>query len=138
MNDAERDAFIREHRTAVFGHNRKSDPPAMSLLYYVTEPDGSLLMSTTADRSKAKAVARDKKASLCILDEQWPPSYLNVYCDAEVDTDFDLAVETMQRIGSVMAGAPLGDDIRPALEKKARDEHRVTIRLRPYGFAPRA
>ena len=33
-------------------------------------------------RSKAKAVARNPKVSLCILDERWPFTFLQVYADA--------------------------------------------------------
>jgi hypothetical protein len=37
-----------------------------------------LLVSTMHDRAKAKAVARQGKVSLCVLDERWPFSYLQV------------------------------------------------------------
>jgi PPOX class probable F420-dependent enzyme len=131
MNDEEQNAFIREHRTAVFGFNRASTGPALSLVYYATEPDGTLLVSTTAARAKAKAARRDAHVSMCILDEKWPPSYLNIYCDAEVDTDLDTAADTMMRIGGVMAGAPLDESLRPVLGETARKEERVTLRLRP-------
>jgi PPOX class probable F420-dependent enzyme len=131
MNDEEQHAFIREHRTAVFGFNRATTGPAMSLVYYATDPDGTIVVSTTKDRAKAKAAARDDQVSLCILDEQWPPSYLNVYCTAEVDLDEDTAADTMMRIGGVMAGAALDESLRPVLAESARKERRVTLRLRP-------
>jgi len=38
-----------------------------------------------AARAKAGAVRRDSKVSLCVLDEQWPPTYMVVYCDAKVE-----------------------------------------------------
>ncbi len=85
-----------------------------------------------AARAKAKAVARSPKVSLCVLDEQWPPSYLQVYCDAALDGDFDRVVDVMMRIAGVMAGAPMPDDVRPMVEEGARAEERVVLRLRPY------
>jgi hypothetical protein len=85
-----------------------------------------------AERAKAKAVARSSKVSLCVLDEQWPPSYLQVYCDAEIDTDFDSVVEVMMQIAGVMAGQPMSEDVRPMVEEGARVEKRVAVRLRPY------
>jgi nitroimidazol reductase NimA-like FMN-containing flavoprotein (pyridoxamine 5'-phosphate oxidase superfamily) len=82
MNREERRAFVAKHRTAVFGTNRKSDGPAQSIVYYVSDGD-DLLLSTMGERAKAKAVERLGKVSLCVLDEQWPPSYLVVYCNAK-------------------------------------------------------
>ena len=54
----------------------------MSIVYYVPTDDDELLVSTMVDRSKAKAVARNPKVSLCILDERWPFTFLQVYADA--------------------------------------------------------
>ena len=132
MNSEERRAFVRNHRTAVFGYNRKEDGPAMSVVYYTTEPDDTILVSTMGGRAKAQACARIGKASLCVLDEQWPPTYLQVYCDATVDDDFDHAVDVMMRIGGVMAGRELDPSVRPLVEEGARVEGRVVLRLRPY------
>ena len=128
----EQHKFVRTHRTAVFGYGRKADGPAMSLLYYAVDPDGTLVISTTATRAKARAVERNAKVSLCVLDEQWPPSYLNLYCDAELDDDLDTAADTMMRIGGVMSGQTLDASIKPILLDTARKEQRVTVRLRPY------
>src|SRR6266540_1623222 len=69
MDQEERKEFVAKHRTAVFGFGRKSHGPAMSIVYYVMD-DGDILVSTMAERGKAKAVARNPKVSLAILDEQ--------------------------------------------------------------------
>ncbi|HEY1738608.1 MAG TPA: pyridoxamine 5'-phosphate oxidase, partial [Acidimicrobiia bacterium] len=60
MNPEERRAFVREHRTAVFGYGRAEHGPAMSIVYYVMEPDDTILVSTMRDRAKAKAVGRSR------------------------------------------------------------------------------
>jgi hypothetical protein len=132
MNAEERREFVRTHRTAIIGYNRKDDGPAMSIVYYTIEPDDTILVSTMGERAKAKACARLGKASLCVLDEQWPPTYLQVYCDVTVDEDFEHTVDTMMRIGGVMAGRDLDDSIRPLVEEGARTEGRVVLRLKPY------
>jgi PPOX class probable F420-dependent enzyme len=128
----ERRAFVRDHRTAIFGYNRVSDGPAMSIVYYVLDADDTILVSTMRERAKAKAVARNPKVSLCVLDEQWPPTYLQVYCDAEIDTDQERVVDLMMRIAGVMAGTPLDESVRPLVATGAEKEGRVTLRLRPY------
>jgi PPOX class probable F420-dependent enzyme len=131
MTPEQRRQFVRDHRTAIFGYNRAKDGPAMSIVFYATH-DEEILVSTMVERAKAKAVARNPKVSLCVLDEQWPPSYLQVYCDAEIDTDFDATVDVMMLIAGVMAGAPMSEDVRPMVEDGARQEKRVAVRLRPY------
>src|ERR1700716_1132470 len=62
MDQEERREFVAKHRTAVFGFGRKSHGPAMSIVYYVMD-DGDILVSTMAERGKAKAVARNPKVS---------------------------------------------------------------------------
>ncbi len=131
MNQAERREFVRKHRTAVFGYNRKSDGPAQSIVYYVMDGD-DLLVSTMGARAKAKAAQRLGKVSLCVLDEQWPPTYLVVSCDATIETEPDAVVELMMRIAGVMAGKEMPDAVRPLVEEGARREGRVVLRLRPY------
>ena len=113
-------------------HHAADDGPAMSIVYYVPTDTDELLVSTMRDRSKAKAVARNPKVSLCVLDERWPFSYLQVYCDATVDHDPDLVVDVMMAVGGRMSGEPLGDDARPFVAAMADQEDRVVLRCRPY------
>src|SRR5919109_829120 len=116
MEPAERRTFVRDNHTAIFGYNRRVDGPAMSIVYYVVNGD-EVLVSTMRARAKAKAVARDPKVSLCVLDGQWPPTYLQVYCDASIDDHFETIVDVMMRIGAVMAGRPLDESVRPLVEE---------------------
>ena len=104
----------------------------MSVVYYVPTDDDELLVSTMAGRSKAIAVARDPKVSLCVLDERWPFTYLQVYADATVDPDPELVVDVMMAVGERMSGQPLGAEARPAVEAMAEQEGRVVLRCRPY------
>jgi PPOX class probable F420-dependent enzyme len=132
MLPSERREFVRTHRTCVFGTTRRADGPAMSIVYYVPTDDDELLVSTMRGRGKAKVVARDGKVSLCVLDEQWPIAYLQVYCDAVVDDDPDLVVDVMMAVGGRMSGEALGEDARPFVAAMAAEEDRVVLRCRPY------
>src|SRR5258707_900378 len=127
MLASERRAFVLTHRTCVFGTNRRNDGPAMSIVYYVPTDGDELLVSTMRDRSKAKVVARQRKASLCVLDERWPVSYLQVYCDAAVDDDPELVVDVMMAAAGRMAGEPLAEDVRPVVQAMAEAEDRVVL-----------
>ena len=132
MLPSERREFVRTHRTCVFGTSRQSDGPAMSIVYYVPTDGDELLVSTMRGRSKAKVVAREGKASLCVLDEHWPVAYVQVYCDATVDDDPDLVVDVMMAGAARMSGDELGDDARPFVAAMAAEEDRVVLRCRPY------
>jgi PPOX class probable F420-dependent enzyme len=132
MTASERREFVRTHRTCVFGTTRRADGPAMSLVYYVPTDTDELLVSTMRDRGKARVIARDPKVSICVLDERWPFSYLQVYCDAVVDEDPELVVDVMMAVGGRMSGEPLGDDARPVVAAMAEEEGRVVLRCRPY------
>jgi PPOX class probable F420-dependent enzyme len=131
LNREERREFVRKHRTAVFGTNRKSHGPAQSIVYYVMDGD-DILVSTMGARAKAKAVERLGQASLCVLDEQWPPTYLVVSCDARIEREPAAVVELMMRIAGVMAGKEMPEAVRPLVEEGARREGRVVVRLTPY------
>src|SRR6185437_3686281 len=58
--------------------------------------------------------------------------YLQVYCDAIIDTDEERTVDVMMRIAGVMAGTPLDESVRPLVAEGAKKEGRVVLRLRPY------
>jgi hypothetical protein len=132
MLPSERRLFVRTHRTCVFGYGRRSDGPAMSVVYYIPADNGDLLVSTMAERAKAKAVARSGKVSLCVLDETWPFSYLQVYCDAVIDDDNETLVDVMMAVAERMSGEPLAAELRPAVKAMAEEEGRVLVRCRPY------
>ena len=132
MLPSERREFVRTHRTCVFGYARRTDGPSMSIVYYIPTDVDELLVSTMGGRSKAKAIARSGKVSLCILDERWPFAYVQVYCDARVDTDPNLVVDVMMAVAGRMSGQPLPGEARPIVEGMAKDEGRVVIRCRPY------
>jgi PPOX class probable F420-dependent enzyme len=131
MDAKERREFVRSHRTAVFGYGRKAHGPSMSCVYY-TMDGNDILVSTMLERAKAKAVQRNPKISLCILDENWPPTYLLVYGDAVIEDGGD---EQLIRIVELMAEQPMPEAEKVELRKLAVEEQRVVVRMKPeYTF----
>lgn len=129
MNGEERRDFVRAHRTAIFGYARAADGPSMSCVYYVMD-GGDILVSTMAGRAKARAVRRNPKISLCVLDENWPPTYLLVYGDARIEEDG--GEDMLIRICELMAEQPMPEAERRELAELAREERRVVVRVTPY------
>jgi PPOX class probable F420-dependent enzyme len=127
----QRRQFVRDHRICVFGYGRKEHGPAMTVVYYVMDGD-DLLISTMAARGKTKAVDRDGRVSLCVLDEKWPLGYLQVYGTAEISHDRDLAVDILNQVIGIMAGEDVPESRRPQIEQMVDDEQRVVIKVTPY------
>ena len=132
MDQQERREFVRSHRTCVFGYNRRDNGPAMTVVYYVMNGDDELLISTMAARSKARMVGGGRKVSLCALDENWPFTYVQVYGDAVVDRDPELAAIVLNQVLGLMAGEPVPAQRWPQVRQMAQLENRVVIRVRPY------
>jgi PPOX class probable F420-dependent enzyme len=132
MTPEEQQQFLQDHRLCVVGFDRRVGPPHMSPVYYAVEGD-EILISTTASRLKAKAIRRNPEVSLCVLGEQPPFPYLLVYGTGAIEEDG--AVDVMMKIGERMTGNPVPEAARPAVEKRAQDEGRVVLRVRPTAFA---
>jgi PPOX class probable F420-dependent enzyme len=130
MNSEERREFVRKHRTCVFGFERKDAPPSMSIVYY-TMDGGDILVSTMAGRAKAKAVDRLGRVSLCVLDEQWPLTYMVVYGKAVLERDLQQTGTVMMKVGEIMSGQPIPEAARPMVEEMAKKEDRLVIRITP-------
>jgi hypothetical protein len=136
MDREERKAFVRAHRTGVFGYKRRHDGPSMSIVYYMMDGPDDLLISTMAERAKAKAVERNPKVSLLVLDEKWPPTYLQLYCNARIDatmeSDAARVIDSMMALYALMAGKPMRESARVNAIQTAEGEKRVILRLKPY------
>ena len=131
MNGEERRDFVRSHRTAIFGYGRRDHGPAMTVVYYVMDGD-DMLVSTMTERGKAKAVARNPKVSLCVLDEKWPLTYLLVYGTARIETDFEKVVDLGMRVMGLMAEQPIPESHRLHVAERAEREKRIILRVTPY------
>jgi PPOX class probable F420-dependent enzyme len=131
MDREQRRQFVRDHRTCVFGYARRQLGPAMTIVYYVMDGD-DLLVSTMAARAKTAAVQRNPEVSLCVLDENWPVTYLQVYGTAVLDRDERRGADLLVRVVELMAGQPVPAERRAQVEQLARTEQRVVIRVTPH------
>jgi PPOX class probable F420-dependent enzyme len=136
MDREERKAFVRAHRTCVFGYNRRQDGPSMSIVYYMMDGPDDLLISTMAERAKAKAVQRDPKVSIMVLDEKWPPTYVQLYCQAHIDATMESdparVIDSLMTLYALMAGKPMTESARANAAQTAAQEKRIILRLKPY------
>ncbi len=59
-------------------------------------------------------------------------TYLQVYGDATLEEDFGQAVDVLRRVIDLMAEKNVTSAKMPEIERMAREENRVVIRIRPY------
>ena len=130
MDRDQRRQFVKDHRTCIFGYARKDAGPAMTVVYYLTDGD-EILISSMEERAKVKAVERNPHVSICVLDEKWPPTYLQVFGEATIDRDPDVILDVAIRGVELMSGSKVPAELRETIREKARAENRVVIRLRP-------
>jgi hypothetical protein len=108
----------------------------MSIVYYMMDGPDDLLISTMAERAKAKAVRRNPKVSIMVLDEKWPPTYVQLYCaahiDATMESDPRRVIDSMMKLFSLMAGKPMPESVRANAAGTAEREQRIILRLKPY------
>lgn len=133
MKPEERKSFLKEHRLAVLGVERKNAPPQLSPVYYVMDGD-DLLISTTATRAKTAVVRRTSRVSVCVLGERRPFPYLTVYGRGRIEKDG--AVEVMIAVTEKMTRKPVSKSTQPAIKERARKEKRVVLRVTPESFFP--
>ena len=104
----------------------------MSIVYYIPDDNDDLLVATMAERAKAKAVARNGKVSLCVLDETWPFAYLQVYCDAVIERRRGNPDRRDDGGGGTHVGRASTSRATPRVKAVAEQEGRVLVRCRPY------
>jgi PPOX class probable F420-dependent enzyme len=131
MDKEQRRQFVRDHRTCVFGYARRELGPAMTIVYYVMDGD-DMLVSTMAGRAKPKAVERNPEVSLCVLDESWPVTYLQVYGRAVLDRDPGHGADMMVKVVELMAGQSIPPEREEQVRALAIEEERVVIRVTPH------
>jgi PPOX class probable F420-dependent enzyme len=134
LSPEERREFLEKHRFAVLGVEREGRSPHLTPVYYTLDGD-ELIVSTTRTRFKSKLIEEAGRVTLCVLQEEFPFDYVAVMGTARVEDDG--AVDAMARIGEKMYGRPVGPEMRPMLEERARTEGRIVLRITPESYYAR-
>jgi nitroimidazol reductase NimA-like FMN-containing flavoprotein (pyridoxamine 5'-phosphate oxidase superfamily) len=144
MNQEERRQFVRDQSFCVWGYNRREHGPAMTPGYYTTEGDDICFYSMRA-RAKARVAKRDPRASVCILDQGRPPSYLQVFGQVRIEDErefvYDIFLKIikteMEREGNTFSQKE-ADEKRAESIEQIEIEDRVVLRLTPEStfFSP--
>jgi PPOX class probable F420-dependent enzyme len=131
--------FVRSHRNGVLVTQKRDGRPQLSNIIYTVDPEGVIRISITADRAKAKNLARAPIASLHVSRQDF---WAYVVVDADVQLSAvagapdDKAADELVAVYRAMAGEH--DDWDDYRRSMVRDQ-RLVARLIPthaYGMLP--
>jgi PPOX class probable F420-dependent enzyme len=119
--------FLRVHHHAVLATMRADGRPQLSPITAGVDDEGRVLISTREAAMKARNLARDPRASLCVLNDGFFGEWMQVEGTAEIvhlPEAMDLLVDYYRRISGEH---PDWDDYREAMRRERRVIVRVTI-----------
>jgi PPOX class probable F420-dependent enzyme len=120
-------AFIRENHRAVLATRRASGDPQLSPVLCAVGADGRVLVSTREPAMKAKNVLRDRRVSLCVLNDGFFGDWIQVDGTAEV-VSLPEAMELLVDYYKAVSGEhPDWDQYRAAMEREGRVVVRIDI-----------
>ena len=119
--------FVRAHHRAVLATTRSDGRPQLSPVTVGVDTEGRILVSTRETAIKAKNLARDPRASLCVLNDGFFGEWVQAEGTAEIvhlPEAMDLLVDYYRRISGEH---PDWDDYREAMRRDRRVMVRITI-----------
>jgi PPOX class probable F420-dependent enzyme len=134
MTDAQRRAFLLEGtRTAVLGTTHEGGQPVAVPVGFTLDGDDVLIL-TSEESVKAKAVGRDPRVSL-VVDDPTPPFR---YVSIEGTADATLRKDEARRSATAAIGRRYaGDDGVEDFARYADERLRLLIRVRPTRIVAR-
>jgi len=127
MNLEDAREFMRANHRAVLATNRSDGRPQLSPVTVGVDGDGRVLVSTRETALKTRNLARDPRASLCVMTDAFFGSWIQAEGTAEIirlPVAMDLLVDYYRRISGEH---PDWDDYRAAMRRDRRVIVAITL-----------
>jgi PPOX class probable F420-dependent enzyme len=119
--------FLRVHHHAVLATSRGDGRPQLSPVTAGVDDEGRVLISTRETAMKTKNLARDPRASLCLLNDGFFGEWVQAEGTAEI-VHLPEAMDLLVGYYRAVAGEhPDWDDYRAAMRRERRVMVRITI-----------
>jgi PPOX class probable F420-dependent enzyme len=119
--------FLRDHHRAVLATTRSDGRPQLSPVAVAVDDEGRALISTRETAVKARNLARDPRASLCVMNDGFYGEWIQAEGDVEI-IHLPEAMELLEDYYRRISGEhPDWADYRAAMERDRRVILRVTI-----------
>ncbi len=119
--------FMRVHHRAVLATSRSDGRPQLSPVTVGVAEDGRVLVSTRETAIKTKNLARDPRASLCVMNDRFFGEWLQAEGTAEIihlPEAMEVLVDYYRRISGEH---PDWDDYREAMRRDRRVIVAITL-----------
>jgi PPOX class probable F420-dependent enzyme len=119
--------FLREHHRAVLATTRADGRPQLSPVTVAVDDAGRVMISTRETAVKAKNLARDPRASICVFTDNFFGEWVQVEGTAEIvrlPDALDLLVDYYRRVSGEH---PDWADYAAAMQRDRRVLVRITI-----------
>jgi len=120
-------SFLSTHPRAVLATTRSDGRPQLSPVVAAVDDDGRELISTRETAIKAKNLARDPRASLCLLNENFFGEWYQVEGTAELVHLPDAMPILEDYYRRISGEHPDWDEYRDAMRRERRLILRITI-----------
>jgi PPOX class probable F420-dependent enzyme len=119
--------FARTHHRAVLATTRADGRPQLSPVTVGADAEGRLIVSTRETAMKARNLARDPRASLCLMNDGFFGEWLQAEGTAEI-VHLPEAMEFLVDYYRLISGEhPDWDEYREAMRRDRRVLVRITI-----------
>ena len=119
--------FIASHPRAILATTRSDGRPQLSPVAVAVDADGRLLISTRETAVKAKNLARDPRASLCVINDGFFGEWVQAEGNAEL-IHLPEALPLLEDYYRRISGEhPDWEDYRAAMRRDRRLIVRITI-----------
>jgi PPOX class probable F420-dependent enzyme len=120
-------SFLSSHPRAILATTRSDGRPQLSPVVAAVADDGRVLISTRETAIKAKNLARDPRASLCVINDGFFGEWVQAEGDAEL-IHLPEALPLLEDYYRRISGEhPDWDDYREAMRRDRRLIVRITI-----------
>ena len=135
LTPEEQRRFLEASHTIVLTSLDREGYPHSVAMWYVADPDGTVLMTTFAKSQKAVNLRRDPRCALLLESGRTYPELkgLLVRGRAALDGDVEHVLDVLARVHAKYNAPGPADGLREAMRGQARK--RVVIRVRPERVA---
>ena len=135
LTPEEQRRFLEASHTIILTSLDRQGYPHSIAMWYVADPDGTVLMTTFAKSQKAVNLRRDPRCALLLESGRTYPELkgLLVRGRAALDGDVEHVLDVLARVHAKYNAPGPADGLREAMRGQARK--RVVIRVRPERVA---
>ncbi len=120
-------AFLSGHPRAVLATTRSDGRPQLSPVVAAVDDDGRVLISTRETAVKARNLARDPRASLCVLNDGFFGEWVQAEGNAELIRLPDALPLLEDYYRRISGEHPDWNDYRDAMQRERRLIVRITL-----------